>query len=74
MAKVFCRAVGTEEGITTRGQASIEWYEDGKPQYYCRGYVDASTEEPLKSCKNCQDFLGGTKIEIDFKKFKDLIE
>ena len=71
MGKIYCKAIKTEDSITIRGKPTIEWYEDGKPQYYCMGYKDSSTEEPLKSCKNCQDFISGTQIEIDFEKFKD---
>ena len=72
MAKVNCKAINSNEGITIRGKATIEWYDDNnKPQYYCMGYNDASTEEPISACKNCIDFVGGVQIEIDFKKFKE---
>ena len=71
MARVNCMAISKENGVVERGQASIEWYdENNKPQYYCRGYLDASTEEPLKTCQKCRDFLGSSFIEEDFKKFQ----
>lgn len=72
MSKTNCIAVKKEEGIIRRGEATIEWYDNNnKPQYYCRGYNDSSTEEPLNTCKNCIDFVYGSQIEIDFKKFKE---
>ena len=71
MSKTNCIAVKKEEGITIRGKPTIEWYDNGKPQYYCMGYKDSSTEEPLNTCKNCIDFVHGSQIEIDFKKFKE---
>ena len=38
-----CRA--KESGkVSRRGQPSIEWYKDGKPQYYCYGYIDKMTD------------------------------
>lgn len=71
MSKVICKAISSKQGIINRGKATIEWYEDGKPQYYCRGYYDTSTEEPIKVCKDCIDFVNGLQIEIDFKKFQE---
>lgn len=71
MCKQNCKAIKLEEGVSKRGKATIEWYDNGKPQYYCMGYKDASTEQPLKTCKNCIEFVGGSKIEIDFKKFQE---
>ena len=35
------------------------------------GYKDSSTEQPLKTYKNCIDIVGGSQIEIDFKKFQE---
>ena len=41
--------------VIKKGKASIEFYKDGKPQYYCYGYVDASTDELIETCKNCKE-------------------
>lgn len=71
MNKTYCKAIKQEDSVTIRGKATIEWYDNGKPQYYCRGYKDSSNDEPLKTCKNCIDFVGGSQIEIDFKKFQE---
>lgn len=71
MATVRCLAVSKEDGVTIRGKSTIEWYdENNKPQIYCRGYYDSSTEEPLKTCKDCRDFVHGKECENDFKEFK----
>lgn len=35
------------------GKSSVEFYKDGKPQYYCYGYIDRKTEELIQECKNC---------------------
>ena len=70
MSRVVCKAIKLD-GVLTRGKATVEWYDKGKPQYYCLGYKDSSTNEPLKTCKCCIDFVGGSQIEIDFKKFQE---
>ena len=30
-----------------RGRPSAEWSKDGKPQYYCHGYIDKKTDDLL---------------------------
>ena len=51
-----CRA--KESGkVSRRGQPSIEWYKDGKPQYYCYGYIDKMTDELLLECKTCMSHV-----------------
>ena len=37
--------------VSRRGEPSAEWYKDGKPQYYCYGYVDKMSDELLQECK-----------------------
>lgn len=55
MAKTICKAKKTGQ-VKERGKASIEWHDKyGRPRYYCRGYVDASTEELLPVCEECRD-------------------
>lgn len=43
--------------VVERGKASIEWYKEGKPVYYCMGYKDARTEELLEVCKECKQHV-----------------
>lgn len=75
MARVKCMAVSKEYGVVTRGKATVEWHDENNiPQYYCRGYLDASTEEPLKTCQICRDFVGSSFIEQDFKEFQERLK
>lgn len=53
-----------------RGEPTTEFYKDGKPQIYCRGWVDSMTDEPLDECASCKDFVYGAQIEKDFAKMK----
>ena len=67
MSRVICKA--KKEGqVKLRGNPTIEFYKNGKPQYYCYGYRDAMTEEPLEVCKNCADFVD--RAEEDLQRFK----
>ena len=67
MSRVICKA--KKEGqVKRRGNPTIEFYKNGKPQYYCYGYRDAMTEEPLEVCKNCADFVD--RAEEDLQRFK----
>lgn len=67
MARVTCEA--KRRGIVKRrGTASIEFYINGKPQYYCYGYYDKATDVPLKVCQNCADFV--YMADEDLKRFK----
>ncbi len=50
-----------------RGKPSTEFYIDGKPQIYCYGWMDLMTEEPLKICKECADWVYGEQCDEDFK-------
>jgi len=41
--------------VPSRGRASVEFYDkQGKPVYYCEGYVDKSTDELIDTCKACR--------------------
>ena len=53
-----------------RGKPTTEFYVDGKPQIYCYGWIDRMTDEPLKECQNCKDFVYGEQMQIDFAKMK----
>ena len=63
LGKVVCQAKKT--GIVTRrGKPTIEFYKDGKPQYYCYGYKDMRTDEPLEVCQKCADFVNNLENDI----------
>ena len=67
MARVTCEA--KRRGIVKRrGNASIEFYINGEPQYYCYGYYDKATDVPLEVCQNCTDFV--YRADEDLKRFK----
>ena len=54
MGKTICQAKKNGE-VTRRGKASIEYYKDGKPQYFCYGYKDTMSDELLETCQKCID-------------------
>ena len=59
-----CKA--TESGkVSRRGQPSIEWYKDGKPQYYCYGYIDKMADELLPECKECRSHVIKAQDDLD---------
>ncbi len=59
-----CRAK-KQQIVPDRGKPSIEWYKDGKPQYYCYGYGDAMTDELLEICRECKDNVGKAQADLD---------
>lgn len=64
MATVTCKA--KQRGIVKRrGKPTIEFYKDEKPQYYCYGYIDSETDEPLDECKQCPDFVELAQKDLD---------
>lgn len=67
MSKTVCQAKKNGE-VKERGRATIEWHDkDGKPQYYCYGYIDADTEELTKTCRKCADHVNN--VDEDCKKY-----
>lgn len=69
MGRVICQAKKTGR-VKHRGKPTIEWYKDGKPQYYCYGYRNVMTEEFLEVCKNCADFVD--RAEEDLKGLRQV--
>lgn len=64
MATATCKA--KKKGIVKRrGKPTIEFYKDEKPQYYCYGYIDSETDEPLEDCKQCKDFVELAQKDLD---------
>ena len=57
-----------------RGNPTTEFYKNGKAQIYCRGWIDSETEEPVKECLECKDFVFGEQILKDLEEipWKDL--
>lgn len=47
------------------GKSSIEWHKDGKPQYYCYGYIDNRTDELIEECKECTRHVYKAQEDID---------
>lgn len=67
MATVICKA--KKKGIVKRrGKPTIEFYRDEKPQYYCYGYVDYSTDDPIEDCKRCKDFVDHAQEDLEIYK------
>ena len=52
-------------GVKERGKSSIEFYKDGKPQYYCYGYVDSMTDELLDECKRCPEHVYKAQEDLE---------
>lgn len=50
-----------------RSKPTTEFYNHGKPQIYCMGWVDLYNDEPLDDCKNCADWTYGEQAEKDFE-------
>lgn len=48
-----CPAKAKDE-VPSRGSPSIEFYKDGKPQYFCIGWNDPKTDELIETCANCR--------------------
>lgn len=64
MATIICEA--KQRGIVQRrGKPTIEFYKDEKPQYYCYGYIDATTDEPIEDCKRCRDFVDHAQEDLE---------
>lgn len=64
MATVICKAKKNGE-VKRRGKPTVEWYAGEEPQYYCYGYIDKSTDEPLDECKQCPDFVELAQKDLD---------
>lgn len=62
--KTICRAKRNLI-VSERGKSSIEWYKDGKPQYYCLGYKDKMTDDLLDACKTCKDNVIYAQEDLD---------
>ena len=41
--------------IKDRGKPSVEFVFEGKPRYFCYGYIDQSTEELIDECREWKD-------------------
>lgn len=49
--------------LGNRGKPTAEWFKNGKPQYYCHGYIDRKTDDLLPECAACPDHVN--KAEDD---------
>lgn len=69
------KCVLVRKGIVKRkGKPTIEFYKDGKPQYYCYGYQNAMTEEAFEECKNCKKWVYGEQCEKDYEEYKKTLQ
>ncbi len=59
-----CKAVTTGQ-VSRRGRASVEWYKEGKAQYYCYGYIDSMTDTLLPECLECPDHVDKAQTDLD---------
>lgn len=61
-------------GVKDIGKSSIEWYKDGKPQYYCYGYIDQRTDELIDECKRCKRHVYKAQEDLEnYNKDRRLI-
>lgn len=72
MVHCYCEAARSKEypDIDKRGDADVEFFKNGEPQVYCRGYYDLRTDETLDVCKNCPDFVLGEQCQKDWEEAK----
>ena len=54
--------------VKRKGNATLEFYKDGKPQYYCYGYINKMYNEPMKECKECKKYVG--QADKDWEEMK----
>lgn len=40
-----------------KGKPTLEFFYCNKPFYYCFGYIDPKTDDPLDECKSCKTFV-----------------
>lgn len=65
------RCALVRKGIVKRkGKPTLEFYRNGKPQYYCYGYLDMHYEEPFPECKECPKWVEGEQCEKDYEEAK----
>lgn len=58
--------------VHQKGKPTIEFYKNGKPQYYCYGIEDKRYDEPLDVCKECPNFVNGEQCEKDFNSKEEV--
>lgn len=52
--------------VQCRGEASVEWYdENGKPRYFCRGYIDRMTDDLIDTCATCRQNVRYAQEELE---------
>ena len=49
-----CQAVKNGE-VKRKGEPTLEFYDkQGKPVYFCYGYIDLRNDELIDTCANCR--------------------
>ena len=60
-----CRAV-TKREVERRGKPSIEFYDNnGKPVYYCYGWIDCVTGDLKETCSLCRQNVIYAQEDLD---------
>jgi len=60
-----CQAVKNKE-VKKKGKPSIEYHDDnGKPVYYCYGYIDYGTEDLIETCSKCKKNVIHAQKDLD---------
>ena len=60
-----CIAV-TNKVVARKGKPSLEFYHrDGRPAYYCYGYVDSMTDELIRECAICKKHVSHAQENFD---------
>lgn len=55
--------------IKDRGKPSVEFVFEGKPRYFCYGYIDQSTEELIDECREYpENVYRADEVMRDLKK------
>lgn len=63
-------ALASKGIVRQKGKPSIEFYKNGKPQYYCMGYENRMTDEPYQECMECPRWVLGKQSEKDYEEAK----
>ena len=56
--------------VKEKGNPSLEFYKNGKPQYYCMGYIDLMTDMEFLECRQCKRYV--LQAEKDHEEAKRL--
>lgn len=61
-----CQAIKNKE-VDKKGEVTIEYYEKGKPVYYCYGWNDDTTKDLIETCSKCKKNVIYAQIDLEEK-------